>query len=740
MKLVELILVFLGVAAAANITDRISGLEQQLRNHYDVYMAAAPDVDSECAFYRACPHTVAFGTYLASYHNDTQFNGTNVNRDAVLFKHPPGADVAIPTTDVCRVQSRMLAAWSATLDLHDVLWQYVGLQNGLVAWFPAPDWLAVGDGCPGAYHVERRPWFFAGRSGQFDIVFLVDTTGSADDVASMRSFVVSMLGTLSFRHYANVIVFNSAPMPAFAHLQQVDLDGIITNTARGLVGLQDAARRLIVKDGDRPPDLVQALQAALDMLGVSKAAGESSGCDQVIVLLSSGGMSGLTRDVSRLVYGQVRVMSMVVDSANAAPASLGPKLAACASDGFTLVNPAGSFNMTLVIYQFLESGLSDAHISIRAAEVYHDFFTGLAITTITLPVLGGMLAIDVKLDGLDVATAAGVDQLNAQLLAAQQCESRDIPSTAAVAVQDGVDICAAIEGGSGMMGQNALDKHRNVIIGVTVAGVYLITIGILYVFVYVEGDKPARSPLVACLILLTVACLVLWPLFFGLLYTPNAMWDDMVRLRYWERATVTTQSQAIHPFRCCDIVNCECANVDAPSCVGLRNNLVAGVCDHGYHCCQEVCYSCHCYTTYTGGMYSSYTTRCSTCCNCVQAVTHRRCQTACGTCHRVTMDLTYVDVHGHLQRTAAAKICPRTDGIIADPAALPCVRDYSSQYMPIGRTREIYYNPENPSEFADELSYKTVHLVFFIIACVSLCIVYLYTIGLFVTMCMHVEI
>lgn len=716
-----------GLALSLGVQDRVKVIGDELKAQVNDYQVDTPAPPDQCIFDRACQNNQGFGVYNGDFSMDGRFPNAPVDPQSMIFKHPP-TDQTIPSKDICRIQSRMFGPWQETLAGNDVLWQYAGLDNGLTGWYPAMDWEKVGagsvggDACPGDYRVEERPWFKAGRSGQFDMAFMVDLTGSPEDVATMLEFVDTMIQTFSFRHYANVVVYNSAPIMASDKMKQINLDDLITGEGRGMHDMRAAAKRLIKKSGNRAPNLASALRATLDMLASSKATDDSSHCDQFIVMLSSGTFDGLSRELRDTFYGDVRVMSMVTDSDDSSPATLGPKTIACASRGFTLVNPTVP-KMIDSVYQFLSAGIQ-GDVSIRASEVYSDHFTGLPVTSVVNPIEKGMLAIDIKLDNLNASTATvdGIDQINSELLSTQECESRNTPYSETLSIQGGEDFCEDIADNDSRSGKNPLDDNRPAIISVTVIFIYII----YAILLYWTFQMTERGYLAAMVI---VSMVLLWPLFFGLLYDRSALWDDMVQFKYWKPSTITTESRDVTPFRCCDIVNCQCQNVNAPTCGSLRNSLVEGVCNNGYHCCREECYTCNCHTSCNKHSCSTY---CSTCCYCAKSVSRRRCESVCGTCQRVTFELSFRDVQGNLRRTTAGTICRRQQNPPSDPDNIPCVSKFSSTYLPIGKELHIYYNPESPTEITHRIAYDKTQLGFFITSAILLAIFFMCIIARFV--------
>ena len=168
---------------------------------------------------------------------------------------------------------------------------------------------------------------------------------------------------------------------------------------------------------------------------------------------------------------------------------------------------------------------------------------------------------------------------------------------------------------------------------------------------------------------------------------------------------MTVEAKELNGYRCCDIVNCQCINTNAPSCSSMKASLIEGECGNGYECCNWYYYSCNCYTSCSSS--SSYGTscsrRCSTCKTCTSSVANEKCQVKCGTCYTPTVSV-YYEVDGNNDGTASIIESSFSDSCGRDE--LTCAENYLNDYPQVGGTFTAYYNPVKPSEIGETVDYS----------------------------------
>jgi len=241
--------------------------------------------------------------------------------------------------------------------------------------------------------------------------------------------------------------------------------------------------------------------------------------------------------------------------------------------------------------------------------------------------------------------------------------------------------------------------------GLIVTANVLLVIGLTIgpiIYVYVRGSG-------SCVVL-TIGLIALFVP--GLIYLSTfhaVTWPELVRYHNWKEAVMTVEAKEENPYRCCDIVNCECANTNAASCSSMKASLVEGTCGNGYYCCHRVYYECNCYTTTCGsGDYRYSCRRCSTCSRCTSDVNNRKCEVVCGTCYTPTVTVHYSidgnnDGYDSLIQADFSDSCGRDDS--------SCAQNFLNEYPSIGGTFSAYYNPAKPSEIGETTDYTGAGIV-----------------------------
>lgn len=697
------------VAIGENATTRLDRVGAELLRHRDAYLASA-SIDS-CLFNRACPDNTGFGERFTAFAPDAAYGNVSITRSAMVVKQP--ASEPVDTPGVCTMQAAMLPRWIYTVDTYpsDVLWLYGALSSGITVWYPGMDWSLV-DTCPGTYSGNERPWYFAGRSGQFDVTFMVDRTMNTTEVNLAKTFVKDMIGSLSFRHYANIVVYDSSAESAFAEMQQADLDRVLSGESRGVSALLDAADRMIIPNSAKRganTDLKGAIAEAMRIYTSSVADVATSGCGHYIVLLTRGAVSNALRDLREYNYGTTRVLAFLMGSGARPTKAI--STVTCASEGFLSLNASNALDMQRRVFAYLAAGIVDGRVAIRAAEMYQDYFTNLSITTVTVPIgQNNMLAIDVRMGNLstgNVTSQDGINAINAELLSKQECEPREYYKEDALVAQDGVDYCASstIESED----ESDLEKDRDTMIACSVIFGY----GFIFAMMLVSAARDRECALISFVVSLFTLAIVL-----GLVFDPDGLWDTIIKQDHYVERQQVTDHQEIVAYRCCEVHNCQCRDYSGPSCGSLlgtmtRNATIYGneeLCNNGYHCCRENCWDCNCYT-YCSRRERRYRsssrtrtchTYCSTCCECVHWVNNRQCEVLCGTCHRVTIYLHFEDGSGNRHERTEQKTCSMTRSANGNQG---CIDSFSADYMPRGRTTTIYVSKSNP----DDTAYSTDH-------------------------------
>lgn len=151
---------------------------------------------------------------------------------------------------------------------------YFGSHNeGTMIMWPAMQWCTEID-------FRLRPWYASGATGPKDVVMVIDTSGSmrGDRIELAIRGAKAVLKTLTDTDYVAIVRFSSASSSNSAHLQAAH-DEIMPELESWI------DKNLIAEGSTR---FKTGFEKALTILKDSKAAGESSGCKQVILFLSDG--------------------------------------------------------------------------------------------------------------------------------------------------------------------------------------------------------------------------------------------------------------------------------------------------------------------------------------------------------------------------------------------------------------------------------------------------------------------
>ncbi len=202
------------------------------------------------------------------------------------------------------------------------------------------------------------------------------------------------------------------------------------------------------------------------------------------------------------------------------------------------------------------------------------------------------------------------------------------------------------------------------------------------------------------LVVMFIASLFITLMIFFLCVKPDLDYRDP----YVETICTYGQTQLIQN-RCCDIVNCKCAECgSAPSCLGLKSNHTASLlgdsvsCCNGYRCCnsgrdtcyRDVYYDCWCYDV-------GDKRYCSTChdqvgypCGpekCWNSVTNDLCTQVCGLCSQLITTYYYNVTNREQFVTSVMKSSCSMDNFA-------CIHSWQ-QTHPQGQQQSCWYDSNN---------------------------------------------
>ena len=672
------------------------------------------DLTSNCTFYRACEFVIdatEYGEYSEiGYSTDFQFGNLSTNRDIIMFKRSIHSDYNLTKEkeDIC-VINEQVTLWESHLEKNEngLIWQYIGTPEDTLGSFPAYNWTSSNQ-CPGTYQPTLRPWYVSGSSGQKNMVILLDISDSAPDsdgrVEISKEIAKLFLGTLSFRDFVTIIPYSDFAMP-------YDENFLTRGDIENVVVLETYVDGITVNSGSST-NIGLALQTAYDILKSSDESGDTSGCTNTIVLLTNGENEIKTVDPLTVVEDSgidAMIFSFIISPDDENPARLVPTQLACSTDGLVEVYTGTEFDYTNPVELFgtyLSSGIENTQV--RWSEPYIDAFGLGKIITGSRPVystdengistLRSIIATDILFSNISNNGIISEDDVIAHLVANQVCEPFIVNQEVRSSLQE-ANICDNL----------GTDESTSEEEYVELEALWITMSVLLFLFmscfpcIAVAHNKKEDEDNEHCVCAISLFSVFFWLWFLCMFW--SYMWDDIQQYHEWKATDATVERKELNGYRCCDIVNCQCSNVNAPSCSSLKSQLIEGVCDNGYHCCNEVCYSCNCYETCSpngnrGGQ--TCTTHCSTCCDCVQSVSHRKCESVCGTCYKPTVYVSYLidnndDGKESLIHTSFSKSCGRDQ--------LSCANSYLDDYPDIGETLDIYYNPSNPTQITESVSY-----------------------------------
>jgi hypothetical protein len=678
--------------------------EDVLNESYYSLLNIYDSSDGNCSFYRACENEDGFGVYPHDLllTPDPTFNNQTTNRNHTLFKKSVTDSYDTQFDDICAI-NQLTDVWRENIetDLNALVWQYVGFPDGTFASYPYSNWSA-NNGCPGEYKPELRPWFIAASSSPKNIIILIDTSTSGDDYESRIYFekevAKKFIGSLSHKDFATVIQYSSYTVPYD--------NSLMTRMNIENVGYIQDYIDSIELSTSVSTDIPNALDKGLEILSNSRAEEYSSDCVDTVVLLTGGGSSIQNEDIDTVLerYEDTvdpMVFSFIYSPGNRNPAKSVPTKLACDTGGFVKIYSENEPDLDASLEEyskFMESGVSGRNV--RWSEVYEDAMGLGHMVTGSMPIyvedeLRSVVSMDLLISNVSNNGNISEIEIEQYLLDSNVCEDFNPPEE-------------LIEDDSTCTFNNTdirEDDPEYVKLGWLIAlsmallGCAFIALPIMYVFLWMKGahqeskyrdtikknqmkigtDNNALGYLQCVVTTLGGVSVVPW--LWYLICFWLLMWNRIEMYNNWRAAPMTVELKEYNPYRCCDIVNCECSNYYGSSCSSLKASLTEGDCSNGYYCCYRVYYRC--------GRYS-------TCSYCGSSVSNRKCEVKCGTCYSPTVSVSF-SVDDTLVNSAFSDSCGRDDKSCAD--------NYLNSYPEIGGTIKGYYDPTEPDSVSESIDY-----------------------------------
>jgi hypothetical protein len=318
------------------------------------------------------------------------------------------------------------------------------------------------------------------------------------------------------------------------------------------------------------------------------------------------------------------IFSFIISPDDDDPARIVPARLSCSTEGLIEIYTGTEIDITLPVENFniyIASGINNQDV--RWSEDYIDAFGLGKIITGSRPVynensegirtLESIISIDVLFSNISNDGIISEDDVLAFLVSNQVCEPFIVNEEIRASLQD-ENVCEDLND------SEATDNPEYVKLKPLWISLSVFTFLVMFFvpwFVTAHDDS-RNTEKIMCWSFISVP---FWLWFLCMFWIH--LWDEIVENFEWTQTDATVERKEINGYRCCDIVNCQCSNTNSPSCSSLKSQLVEGTCDNGYYCCKEICYSCNYYTSCSGsGSSQSCTTYCSTCCDCVNDVSH----------------------------------------------------------------------------------------------------------------------
>jgi hypothetical protein len=659
-----------------------------------------PDTTS---FNRACSGNVGFGSYDNMLSSHSLFPNISVNDNITIFKQINNKT----PLNIINAINALTPTWKTNLNnMNHSTWQYVGSKN-VFGIYPAFSWQGCSDSVQ--YFPPSRPWYTSSTIGKGNYVFFIDITSGKDPAKFLMliNLLVTFINSLSFYDYFNVISYDVLGNKYSDFLQQ----GTSINKANAINWVNSLSN-----DGLPSTTIGTVITKGLELLNMTKTDGSTSNCHNYFVMFSQGDSSINTPhpyDVINNSYNNITVSTYMSNYGYYGHIFDG---IACLTSGFVANVTSNPVEDMLKFNEYYSSRIK---ITIpRYSEVYEDAFGLGLMTTAGIPVYysnGSVIAVN----AIDIVTASvnmSTIDINTQLQKIQQCE--------AITVDDiNNKTCPDKEGIGEGESEADLSRNKNVLFGcgITFSLLFVWCIGILTSIRY--SDKIGSLWWLGG----TIALIVFWVSYGVYIY------DDQVKVDNWKETKQYTTGTNILPYACTRTINCECSDYQGISCNQANNVLLAPgslswsmMCQTGYHCCRTRTYCSSWGRTCTSRCSNQ---QCSTVCvpycynwvtECIQHVNYRQCTEERGICHKAFVNVEF-KISGGLQRLVKAKNCGLNDTM--------CATDFIDSYPKVGNSKNIWYNPWNPTETEDSVGYNKGAWVMIALVCVyfiSISIVVIY--------------
>jgi hypothetical protein len=748
------------------IINRIDGLNDLLIESVN-YHEDISEIPNRCNFYVGCDRTRTIwvdALYpVPNLVQNPKFINVSVNYNETMTKIPFISEYSSEENqDICK-SSLMKDQWNQNVNNINgsgILFQYYGNTNSSFTVYPAINWKDTGGICPrniegidndynqNDYNPTIRPWYITGVSGQKNLIILIDISDSSTNATKylelQKEAAISFLRTLSIHDFALVVFYYDIALS--------DQTEMIRATNDNIDYLINIINNINIVENTRS-NLYEVFEGTFEIIENSIADDETSGCHNIIMLFSFGkNGNSIQKPITSINEHsdlEPKIFSYIFSDDDHINLDLSDL--ACETDG-NLFTIKDSFDITESIESMNRYyGNFLNVITPRLSEPYTDALGQGRIFTPALPsytindeglkILSGVHGADVSINSITTGTNLTENDMTQIILESATCEQFEIDERLKQ-IQTKKTCLKNYANDSGK-----LEVEENI-------GWFIALAVIVFLFVvftpclscysagyhkyladynkyrtdwhlnkYIQNTrKTSYFGICSCcggdcaLVLWSIVLTILMSVIIGLVWMDGGIFEEATRYHNFVSTELTIERKIENPYRCCDIVNCQCQYYNGLSCNQLKNNLVEGICQNGFHCCQKRCRICNCRQSCTGsGASRSCATLCDTCCKCTQSVSQRRCESECGSCYRPMVTFSFKNNNGDISYSSLSTSCSRNNQ--------ECIDEFFSRFADIGESQRGYVNPVNNSEIAISIDYNLEILIPYII--ISVIIAYI---------------
>lgn len=628
----------------------------------------------------------------------------------------------VPSTQETNAISNLKTMFSTNLkeNFGNIEWQFYASPNFYGGYPEAPI------NCTAPSATTEKPYYVAGVTGPKDIVILIDTSTVQDDSSTRinisKTIAKEIVKSLSYHDYVIVLTYNEFVEFNISHtLQQATLENVKI--------LLDKIDNITIPV-NRFANLGGALSKTYNILEAAKSESTTSGCTQTIVLLSGGTNDIIEIDPLSVIQNKSAIIfSFMVSSGEESRALMGRL--ACDTNGIfrKIISLEDGLTKWKIYNTYFATLLNNS--AVRWSEVYVDDFGQGKVISSTFPIytiqngaqtVKGMMVLDISLANLSLNGVVSDLDINTHLFSSQVCTLLNL--------EEDLQSLRVIQGDTCANDQAPVEKltaEKLLPMWVVFDVVFLIGTFVMFYFFGKDIDRIhppeevkwdrriniMKHTAYYFIMIYFVSWLIATCLMFAELY------DDAVAVNFFEKIEYIVERQESNPYRCCNIVNCQCVGYYGPACGQLVNNLTEGDCGNGLKCCQYIWKSCNCYQRQncdTKGLTSCQ--RCSLCRDCVSSVGNEHCQVQCGTCYRPSTTVSYY-YNNKRYISKFVSDCARDQHT--------CPTDFFNVNGPIGSKHTGYINPRNPKMIRNNNNYPmnffVPFLIFAILTAISLVVI-----------------